>query len=542
MRKHFKYGFMGLTALVAVACNDYLDVNENVNAPSANSINAAQMLAGVQTSAFEIQSINMNQLGNVYMGAWASNVLAFTGGYANEYQLNVDSNFQGGIWNSLYRNIGQFQNVINKTKNDKTFETHGAIAQILKTHYMQYIVDLYGDAPYSDAFKGQEQIFGKYDDDKQIYRNLIIELDNAISKLEHPHGSASLVTGKEDVMLGGDKISWVKLANTIKLRLLVRQSKLAEKDAETNTYLQAEIGKLVGKNFVDFNVKVNPGYNSSTDDQQNPFYNTYGYDTNGGNNYSFNRASRQLADHLMGVSTITGTSDANTGVKDPRRTYIYRAPSGNIASNIQGGTVGVNLEIPQVYDSGTEKFVSGASRMSAFLIPNNVNTGLTNIAQDKLDAGSSQNGYLMLKAEADFLLAEAALIFPGKFGDAQTHFNNGITSSFNFYGISSQASEYIAATDSKNGFGWTGSADKFYAICTQRWIALTNIHAIETFINYNKYGYPKVPLARGAVKPNRPYRLHYPASEYAANSTNVPKLTQDDIFNKGTKSPFWLNF
>ncbi|WP_165624201.1 SusD/RagB family nutrient-binding outer membrane lipoprotein [Flavobacterium oreochromis] len=533
---------MSLAVIIAVSCNDYLDVNENSNAPKSESINASQMLAGAQTSAFEVQTINMNQLGNVYMGAWAANVLAFTGGYTNEYQLNVDSNFYAAIWNNLYRNIAQFQNIINRAEVDKTFETHGAIARVLKAHYMQYIVDLYGDAPYSEAFKGQDQIFGKYDDDKFIYRGLVTELNTAISQLESPSSYAKAVSSSEDIMLGGNKISWIKLANTIKLRILVRQSKLAEKDVEVNTYIQNNINTLIGKDFVDFNIKVNPGYNSSTDDQQNPFYNTYGYDTNGGNNYSFNRASRQLSDYLMGVSTIAGTTDAATGIKDPRRTLIYRVPTGNIASNIQGGTVGVNTEIPQSYDSGTEKYISAASRMSAFLIPNNLGTGLANIPQDRLDAGSSQNGYLMLKAEADFLLAEAALIFPGKFNNPQTHFNDGIISSFNFYNIGSMAPDYIASIDSKNGLGWTGSADKFYAICTQRWIALTNIHAIETFINYNKYGYPKVPLARGAVKPNRPYRLHYPSSEYAANSINVPTLTEDDIFKKGIKTPFWLNF
>jgi hypothetical protein len=38
----------------------------------------------------------------------------------------------------------------------------------MKAHYMQYIVDLYGDSPYFEAFKGQQNLTPVYTDDAVI--------------------------------------------------------------------------------------------------------------------------------------------------------------------------------------------------------------------------------------------------------------------------------------------------------------------------------------------------------------------------------------
>ena len=44
---------------------------------------------------------------------------------------------------------------------------------------MQYLVDLYGDIPYTEAFKGVDNITPAYNDDQFVYRQLLNELDDA---------------------------------------------------------------------------------------------------------------------------------------------------------------------------------------------------------------------------------------------------------------------------------------------------------------------------------------------------------------------------
>ena len=121
---------------------------------------------------------------------------------------------------------------------------------------------------------------------------------------------------------------------------------------------------------------------------------------------------------------------------------------------------------------------------------------------------------LLTAAESYFLQAEAA--HRGWIsGDAQTFFQNGITASFNMLGATG-ASGYIAASDGVNLIGWTGSSNKIEAIMTQKWIALCGINAIESFIDYNRTGFPAVPLSLIAEQSQLPYRMLYPASVFIA--------------------------
>src|SRR5690606_1333588 len=78
---------------------------------------------------------------------------------------------------------------------------------------------------------------------------------------------------------------WLKFANTLKLRLLVRESSLAQEgnDTDSDTYLHDQFATVVGVDFITSNVTINPGYNSSVDAQINPFYLRYGI-TSAGNN------------------------------------------------------------------------------------------------------------------------------------------------------------------------------------------------------------------------------------------------------------------
>jgi len=65
----------------------------------------------------------------------------------------------------------------------------------------------------------------------------------------------------------------------------------------------------------------------------------------------------------------------------------------------------------------------------------------------------------------------------------------------------------------------------------QKRIALMNIHGIESFIEYTRTGFPRVPRALTAQYPSKPNRLMYPTSELTGNSANVPTQTLADVFS-----------
>ena len=475
--------------LSQTSCENYLDVNDDPNNPTSENVPANLILTGAQTESFRVQTGTMNRLGNAYMNMWGPNINSFTGGFADEFSLSISNTFYSGIWSGLYLRTYPFQKIIDA--DGTQYNNHKAIAKIMKSHYMQYIVDLYGDAPYSQAHLGGDNLAPAYDDDQAIYRDLITQLDDAVLLINDNLGSA---VGSEDVVFNGDMNMWIKFANTLKLRVLLREATLAETDAASATYLNDQFALMTTAEFlgVGESVTINPGYSSGETAQQNPFYSTYGFDVDGNatSSNNFIRASEHAIEFLNGGAN---------GVGDPRLGSIYsQNNAGNYVGILQGSEDNGGVDLSPL---GGGLLVS-----------------------------DSQDGYIMTSAEALFLQAEATERGYLTTGVAKDFFEAGIAESFTILGAGDPTG-YLAAANPTNGIGWDGSADKIEAIMTQKWIALNGIHAIESWIDYTRTGYPVTPLATTALFPNLPNRLMYPSSELSGNAANVPAQTQADAFS-----------
>jgi hypothetical protein len=492
--KNLKYVPALMLSLALFSCEDFLNINDNPNALPEEKASPDRILPGAMVNAYRVQSRTMNNLGNIYMQNWGADVNNFTAANIDEYSLAISNTFYAGIWDGLYPQIYQFHRILDFPSDN--YDNHKAVALIMKSFYMQYIVDIYGDAPYSEAFQGQDNVTPAYDDDALIYRDLITNLDTAIEMFYNTDAD-DMPMGATDVVFGGNIGEWVKFANTLKVRILLRQSGLAG-SAEMDQYLTDEFAKVADTGvFLTQSATINPGYSNAVTAQMNPFYSIF--KTTSGNDtqtYLFTRATAYISDFLNG--------DEN-GVIDPRRGRLYTLVGGEVVGAVQGA-------------------LNGPAVMSQ------VGAGLIQSA--------SQDGYVMTLSEAKFLLAEA--IHRGYLtGNAQGEFEAGIADSFARLGnTAGELAGYLVAIDGVDGLGWNGSADKIEAIMVQKWLAVNGVNAIESWIDYTRTGYPEVPLATIAQYPNRPYRLLYPASELIANSANVPDLPLSQIFVQG---PFWKN-
>ena len=507
MKKIFLYSTI---ALSLISCK--LDDNIDPNLPMSETLSARNTLAAAQTSSYDAHASAMNELGNVFSNIWAGNVYYFANPYGREFNLAIDNNFYGGIWNNLYLSTNRLQNIINGP-NNTTLPYHVAIAKILKANNMQYIVDLYGDAPYSEAFHGQEIMSPKYDKGEDIYKNLVLEINEALVTLAIPSNVNNEVKGAEDPIMGGDLDNWVKFANTVKLRILLRQSKV--QDATIQAFVNQQLATLTGADFVDFDVTINPGYSNSTTENFNPIYREFGRVMVDGSTNTQGWRAIKASDYY--ANKVEGTSPETTGVVDGRGIKQFLAVGGKVSGIIQG----------DVKQPG--KAESNFSFLGWKFGVSNAGGGLANAGMD---------GYLMLKAESLLLQSEAAVLYPALFSNAETKYNEAVQDSFTFYSAG-DANAYLAALSTKP-YGWAGSgANKMQAIQYQRMVCLANLRSIETFINYSKTGYPSIPLALTAQKPRKPYRLIYPVSEYTGNTANVPQMQNDDAFVKNQYTPFW---
>jgi hypothetical protein len=480
-----------------ISCTDYLDVNSDPNNPLSEVVGPELILPAAQNRSFSNKSGTQNNFGNIMMNQWAGDVTNFTSGNSNEYRFNVTSTFYSAIWDNAYLGTDKLQAIINKDSEVNTYFT--AIGKILKAHNLQYIVDIYGDAPYTEAFGRGDNYQPAYDSAQSIYEGLFTELTEAISAIDNATVDA-LNPGTNDIMLGGDMQTWKKFANTLRLKLLVRAS--SSTDADVQSWVSSSWAAVKSLPFlgVGENITNNPGYIAGNG-TQNPFWNRYGFDADGNQQ----QTNKFVVGSQYFIEFLKASGDVNPiGAFDDRIAAYFQTASGS-GGNYQG-------------------VIQGADD------PVNPNIGLSYIAEgpNTLLASADQDGLFFSAAESLFLQAEATL--NGKLsGNAQDLFNSGISSSFSYYGL--DATAYIGLVTGIDGIGWGSSNTvNLEAILRQKWVALHSIDGAEIFIEHNRTGYPNPPLPTLAGQAHRPYRLSYPISEINGNTANVPTITDSQIF------------
>lgn len=513
-----------LTLVVAstlFSCNDYLNEPNDTysNNPLSSSVSPAQKLAATQKALLDNEVISFNSYGNKMSYAYGLNS-GFTSTDA-AYKYNFSSDSYGTLFENSYVYTANCEDIISTQAAFPLYAYHVAIAKILKVQGMEKVINLYGDAPYSEAFDSSNTT-PKYDDDVAIFKSLLLLLDDARQQIVDADANPNMnaVTSSQDIVFGGDMAMWTKYANTIELRMLLKLSNTSNAALVT---LRTNRFAALSNNFISTDVSYNPGFTGVTSLQSNPMFRVYGVNTAQSAWTSSNRANA-AGDFMAKVlnGTYASTDLVTTGVVDPRRSRMFTLVGGIVTGSVQG----------------TETSVA-KSRLHAFV------HGYT--GTDAYANGTERDAYVMLASESFFLQAEA--VQRGYLsGSAQSLFNQGIDASFNFYSrafgtlvvapITSTA--YKAAIDSKVGLGWTASTNKISCIMTQKWLALSQWTGIEPYFDMLRTGFPNAPLPTGVSQTTRPKRLVYPTSEYSSNSGNVISVSQDELFSVNAKTPFYL--
>ena len=537
-----------ILAFAFLSCDQYLDVNDSPNQLTFDKATPSKLLPGAQVSTYRVQVGSMNQLGNVFMNSWTRNVQSFGNGFDKELQLNLDNGFYASIWDGLFRELKNYQAIIDYPNPDGTYDNYVAAAKICKSFYTQYLVDLYGNVPYSEAWKGNANVTPKYDDDYAIYQSLITQLEEARNLIANAPANVEDIA-PYDVMLQGDMTKWTEFANTVQLRLCLRMSECTGAKA---TYRDSKLAAIAAGPFLSGNVSINPGFSGATADNLTPMISNYFYNTDQSNvqNRTFIAMSGHAWKSLQSYATtnyptagsqeiIAGSGVNYPNLTDPRSGRIF-------TGGIQGGAVGPRRAVNQGSSSvdvaaPTTPIPGPPSRLGALghINPYDQAGIFAGTAAGYPEDFFGVDGFIMTLSESCFLQAEAAVRYPSLFSGGQTLFEQGITDSFLFRNAT--IGTYIASINAKPNFGWAGTnTQKLHAIMYQKWIALMGINGIESYIDYTRTGFPLTPLSSNATQTRKPYRLVYPVSEYVANSANVPSMSPTDPFALNTLTPFWV--
>ena len=486
---------------------EWLDVNTNPNALPSSTPDYT-FAAGANRIA---ATLGPNELGEYWSGQWTQSSTYIISNVVFGYQF---TNTSFDYYSGYYDILKDLQYAIDGAAVNPNLAYFGGAARVLKAYVFQILVDLHGNVPYTDALKGAESLAPKFDDQKAIYEDLIKVLDTAVTILK-ANPLASAYAGSDIVFFqagtgataAGAATKWIQFANSLKLRILIRQSRIPGRDA----YIIPEINKAAAttEGFLPngLDVSVNPGYVASAG-KLNPFYESWGYNASGGKQAlsRYPRPTQFLYNSLVA---------ANDTFRLKRLAY----PNG-----------GESVNLPEVLSNYT--FVPfGAS--SGYLEQNTSYVGPSQIVKGEF----ARPMILMTNAESQFLLAEAKQRYGGSVtlpGTAQSYYEQGVKEAFRITGTTAKYGAAAATTLLTSGFDlsdWSASPDKLKAIWMQKWLALTNYSGLEAWSEYRKNNFPVTPpSAITAANAPRPVRLFYPQGELAANGANVTAQGNIDVF------------
>ena len=530
MKISFKILALGALVLSATGCEDFIDINENPNAATAVTPDAilAQALAATAANYTGGPGVaggqNYNSYTSFAAGYWGKS--GGVSGFGEERTYNYSTSYNATLFVNTYDNLNDYQLI---QQNAALYPNHAAIARIMKAYNFLLLVDEWGDIPYTQALQGAAETTPAYDDDVAIYADLLVQLTGAIADINSVAADATARTvGTEDIVFNGNMTKWKQFANSLKLRILMRQSQMPNANG-VSTQLNALQAAPDG--FITADVVAQPGYAQSSN-QQNPFYTRYGLTAAG-------TAAGDRA-FILPTNYIINQYKNNS---DPRLTQLYGQGTKLVNDVATPGYYGTDL------GEANPPAVTGNNISSRFLL----NGGLLK--------GASAPTVLMLLSEQLFLEAEAETrgLFGGGESAAKQDYLDGIKASimqcyrtagtdirpartgdvpatatiagavastpgvaqYNTY-ITANATNPLVNYDLAPTNG--PSLGKQSVIIYQKYLAENSIASTEAWADFRRTGQPKFTVSREAATPGRlPKRLLYPLSEINTNNDNLPQ-------------------
>jgi hypothetical protein len=186
--------------------------------------------------------------------------------------------------------------------------THTGISKVLEAYILVTLVDVFGDIPYSEALD-PNNLNPALDSGADVYAAAMALVNDALVDF----GTTPLSAPTNDYFYAGDRAKWIKMANTLKLKMHLTTGLV---NGATST---AAINALITEdNFIDTTSDFEFPWSSTQNpvDSRHPLY---------GSNYD----NASSSSHYMSTGYMYEMLNGKTN-RDPRtRYYFYRQSSSN---------------------------------------------------------------------------------------------------------------------------------------------------------------------------------------------------------------------
>lgn len=447
------------TASMLYSCDKFGDTNVSPTLLTVASTKALLTNSQQAMSSLTLGNTAASRLGALYVQHLSEGPYPGPSLY-NDRNLSFTTWYNGPLYD--LQTIINYNNSGNAAANGNGHKDNQiAVARILKAHYFLLMTDRWGDLPYSEALKANEAYQPKYDKQQDIYTGLFKELTEAVAQIKT---SESTVVG--DVMLNGDLSGWKRFANTLRMTMALRLSKVDAARGKTE-YAAAVSAGVITSNAQNIEYKFIDGdYGNS-----NGWFNNYTVSNR--NDYAI---SKVMTDYMQPKA-------------DPRLPVYGEVLAGGVVKGLPYGR-NAAVNIPGAFSRIGMFFRSQGSAMSIF-----------NYAQ-----------VLFMQAEAAKLGYTA-----GGDAEAEAKYKEAIKASWQQYGVFDQAEydAYIAHPEVAYN-----AAEGHKKIMTEKWVHMY-LNSWETWNDWRRTGLPALTPAVDAIDARGiPLRLGYPTNEATLNGDN----------------------
>lgn len=390
-------------------------------------------------------------------------------------------------YSTLLLNCTVLEQMTDPEENPDNMNKH-QVARIWKAYCFHRVTDLWGDVPYSEAWKlldeyNEQNIKPAYDSQEDIYADLLSVLGDAVAKLD-----PALPFYTDDMLFDGDIDKWIKFANSFRLRLAVRSgNEMVIQEilsGETETTLISGPDESALFQYIE--------------DQSwwSPYYEIH-------------------------INSMNPTSPDQTGTSSPKISELMKKQLAD-SEDPRLEIYAQPIEFDNITYTGVPNLMDAKKKENQAM---GMGVYTTSYIGTYFTKNPTLHNPLLSHSEVCFLRAEAALRGWSS-ESAQEWYEAGVTSAMGYFGIADTTAEQFLAAD--------GAFDNsIEQIITQKWISLF-LNGWESFAEYRRTGYPQLmkwDLELDGIKIKRadwievareyvPGRLPYPDDEEDLNKTN----------------------
>lgn len=499
---------------LASCTKNYKDINTDKN--KISTIGAAQLpfLLSRAQSVATINQGNYQVAQNLFADQYAQ-YFSCVANYFGSDRLTIVQGWVGAAFNPVYTDVVPQLQILFKNYDPGSSEY--AIAQVVWVLAFHKVTDYWGPIPYFKV--GIPSVTVPYDAQDKIYDDFFKKLDSAVTTMKGKPAGSTSAYGSYDLIYGGKIDNWIKFANTLRLRLAMRISKVDPTRAKTEAETALAAGVMTASPGDDALIKRT----------------TAGDDGNGLSIMSDWNEFRMSA----------SMSSVLNGYEDPRLP-VYFLPTFDISNgtnHYQGLRNGQDKDTLGLPINSAEMNSHVGQRWSSANVVDKSGAVLGTATSNS----TPQN--VMCAAEAYFLRAEGAMLGWSMGGTAKDMYNAGITNSLAQWGITDNTTvqNYINSikkpvkpndyfdsppmTDIPVVFGATPDV-QLEQIATQKWLALFP-DGEEAWADYRRSHVLKLYPVAHSDNPDLPNpktqwirRINYLTSEIQNNGDEVSKAVQ----------------